>query len=157
MYLRWKKRHRAYERGLRWDGHAGVYRDTAMQVTAVLVTCSRVNGKPRQQYIATLGSIDAIWLTRPDRAEKRWDREAVDRRIQFWRGVRRTLAHLLEQGTITLEQSDTLQAQIAEVVPLLTKEDLAHTGSWMRDLYAMTPEQDAAMVQQLVASVGGRL
>jgi hypothetical protein len=155
MYLRWKKRYRPYETGLRWDCHAGIHRRDATQMTAVLVKSVRVNGKPRQQYVATLGSIDAIWLARPDLAEKRYDREAIDQRIQFWRGIRSVLAQLVARGTITSDQHDTLKMQIAQTVPLPTEDDLELTSDVMREINALTPELDEAVVQQLLASVGG--
>lgn len=156
MYVRWKNRRRPYELGERWDRHAGVWRDEATQLTAVLVANSRRDGKPRQRYVATLASIDTIWLSRPERAEKRYDREAVGRRVQFWRGVRNTLADLVKRGVVAAELQDTLKGQVAKRVSLLTQDELAITDETIRQIHAMTPEQDAAMVQQLMASVGGR-
>lgn len=150
MYVRWKTRHRPYELGRRWDHHAGVWRDEATHLSAVLVANSRRDGKPRQRYVATLGSIDTIWLSRPERAEKCYDRESVGRRIQFWRGVRNTLADLVTRGVVAAELQDTLMGQVATRVALPTQDELASTDETMRHIHAMTAEQDAAMLQHLV-------
>jgi hypothetical protein len=100
--------------------------------TAVLATCTRVDGKPRQRYVATLGSIDGVWLVRPAGVDWRYERAAVDARMRFWTRARGQLAGLVRVGTLTSEHWDAFEQQIAQTVPLPTDADLALAADWRR-------------------------
>src|SRR5215471_8312209 len=121
MYLRWKTRRRQYQHGLRWNRELGCFRSEHVLRTAVLVRCSRINGAPQQQFVATLGSIDAMWLDRPQRANSHYERFALDARARCWQGMHQRLARLVERGTITQAQRERLEQQIAQTVPTPTE------------------------------------
>ena len=55
MYVRWKKREMT--RALRYSGRRDI---GAFALTAVLVECRRVGGRPRQRFVAHLGTV-RVW------------------------------------------------------------------------------------------------
>jgi hypothetical protein len=144
MYLRWKVRRRPYWYGQEYSVLGD--RDEAVLYTAVLVTNTRVNGHPRQHYVATLGSLDAGWLQRPPtcRDERNYARQAAHKRLEFWKPLRLRLAGLVDAGTITEDQRERFEQQITLRVPLPTEEVLATADKDMREWYARTPEEDEA-------------
>ncbi len=117
MYVRWKKR-KMSER-LNWGDIA---------LTAALVECVRINGKPRQRNVAYLATIP-VWAAgtknRLGRPNGDTDIAGVgcaymSRIMSFWRKVGKALDTL--DGNIDRVR---LEAQIAAKVPRPTAEDIA--------------------------------
>lgn len=68
---------------------------------AELVTSTRVEGTPRQRYIAYLGTIDEDVLP------------IAEARRRFWRNATNTLALLRQEERITAEQQTAIEEQLA--------------------------------------------
>jgi len=98
MYVRWKKRMRT-----RQGVPTGMY-----ALTAVLVEGVRVNGKPRQRFVAYLGTIWGIVTA------------VHGHRLRFWKRVDANLDRLTEPV-----DRERTEAKLAEVVPRPTAESQA--------------------------------
>ena len=106
MYVRWKRT----KRKDRWG-----YGDT---LTAVLVKSERVNGQPRQKFIAHLGSI----------REGRIDVQGA--RLNFWDNVEAKLASLPE------EQADRIREKLSQKVAYMPREQREKLHEEGRRFYA---------------------
>jgi hypothetical protein len=107
MYVRWKKRDMT-----RTGRFSGRYHIGAHALTAVLVESRRVNGSPRQRFVAHLGTIE-VWETeRGDVAIGTGGRAHQGAVLNFWACVCRRLGAVEEPY-----DRDVVEASIAANVP----------------------------------------
>lgn len=112
MFIRWKNR-QCKDRG-EW------HRRVDLTLSAYLVKSVRVDGKPRQKVVAFLASTRQFQLDCPytqGEAKAYRNRSA---RYQFWKQVNARLGELV----LTEEETQTVSAQLAQVVPPLSEEEL---------------------------------
>jgi len=102
MYVRWNKRKRKPGQGRK----AGDY------LTAVLVKNTRINGKPRQKIVKSLGSIEeGAFVDRLEYAIVLY---------QFWWKVDRNLILV----NLPNEDREKVIAALKKTVPMVTDEDI---------------------------------
>jgi hypothetical protein len=123
MFVRWKRRKR---RG-RWTGKGRPRRGAGVTYTAVLVESARVDGRPRQLFVARLGSIQDCELGRP-----LW-------RQRFWEGVRTKLDKL----GVELDPK-SIDSAIEAVVPHVTPEEEAEIERDRQEAIRLNAEFRAA-------------
>jgi len=100
MYIRWKKRKKLVSEG-------GPKEETTV-LYPIVCKNERVNGKPRQKFVAHLGHIAEFYMAYNSSL------------CNFWHDVRIQLAKLnMNEST-----HDKLVGQIAKVVPYRTEEDV---------------------------------
>jgi len=87
LYVKWKKRTMT-----RTNRYRGRFSIGTHALSAVLVECRRVNGKPRQRFLAHLGTIE-VWddVGRGDIAIGTGGRASRPAVVVFWRRVYRKL------------------------------------------------------------------
>ena len=87
MYVRWRKRTMT-----RTNRYRGRFSIGTHALSAVLVECRRVEGKPHRRYIAQLGTIE-VWddIERGDIAIGTGGRASWPSVVAFWRRVSRKL------------------------------------------------------------------
>ena len=107
MYVRWKKR--AMTRTGRFRGR---YQIGAHALIAVLVESRRVNGSPRQRFVAHLGSIQVWENGRGDVAIGTGGRAYRAAILGFWARVSRELDAIEEPY-----DRDAVEAKISASVP----------------------------------------
>ena len=103
MHIRWKVR-RVDARGNR----------NCISLTAALLESQRVDGRPRQRYVAGLGTIRVLDELHPDWDTRYWVRVDggfvhIGRVIQFW--------HRIDGLELAPEQRQSIESQIASRVP----------------------------------------
>jgi hypothetical protein len=87
-----------------------------------IVANSRVNGKVKQEIIATLGTIDATWLesfwvgTPPELRIEKWELRSLQNRTAFWDGVLHRMSQIGDNRLSKDERKATRQS-IHKVVP----------------------------------------
>jgi hypothetical protein len=99
MYVRWK-------RAKRGQKCAGYKYDWGDRLSAVLVQSERVDGKPRQKYIAHLGSIGEQCTQKGYHP------------VEFWRKVQDKLNGL----GLPVDEKNRIIERVAETVPIPTQE-----------------------------------
>jgi hypothetical protein len=97
MFVRWKKRKRSY-----YD-HTEHRRRDDQHLSAVLVECVRIDGKPRQQIVAYIGSIR---------------RRVIEQGLEldyelFWERV----AAKLDRLDLSRAERRVIEAKLEEIVP----------------------------------------
>jgi len=95
MFVRWKRRRLKKKIGRKGNEDAGYTR------SAVLVKSHRVNGEPRQKFVAHLGYVKERLIDQPH--IQSW----------FWRGI----TSKLDQLDLDLDQRVAIEQAIERVVP----------------------------------------
>jgi hypothetical protein len=110
MYVRWKRRVRAHK-----PKRVGYWmREPApphVTRAAQLVESRRVNGQPRQRFVAHLATIDEATMV------------SFETRRAFWDVIRDRLDQLRRAGVIDETQQDEIDATLARTVPPPTQEE----------------------------------
>jgi hypothetical protein len=102
MFVRWKKHKRSERCYYRWCN----YYASEHTLYAVLVKCERVNGKPRQKIVRTLGNIGDRCL------------DDVLPQARFWRDVREKLRDVCDKSSdIPWQSFESIMDKIRAVVP----------------------------------------
>jgi hypothetical protein len=111
MYVRWKRREKSAGK-YSWNGPGRV------ALSAVLVKSERVNGRPRQKFIAYLGIIEEGRKT------------LYFHQREFWQSVDRHLAEL----QLSSELRDKIERDLIAVVERPTQEGLEKVLSELKTL-----------------------
>lgn len=112
MFVRWQKR---------------MKRNGVTRLNAVICESRRVDGKPRQEYIAYLAGIDGVWLDQP-----RDDPDANLKRHEFWEKVEKRLAPLANR--FGPDDHHKIREQLNAKVPMAdpTEAPLSSLIAWSR-------------------------
>ncbi len=119
MYVRWKKRQMM---GTGWD--RGRHPMGAHALDCVPVECRRVNGRPRQKFVAHLGTLQVWENGRGDVAIGTGGRACPAPIIAFWDRLSRKLDALKVP-----HDRDAVEAMISANVPRPDDEMREHVGA----------------------------
>ena len=97
---------------VRWQSRARKRRGGSPLLTAVLVECRRIDGRPRQRTVAYLGSIREGGIE-----------STLARLVKFWLGVTERLDQLGD--AITPEERERIEAALAKRVRRVTNAEQA--------------------------------
>lgn len=116
----WGRRRRRFRRWMigRGDQHLEPYR-----IKVILLENTRLNGKVKQELVATLGSIDATWLEsfwqpNPDPTLRRedWELYSLRRRTEFWQGVLERMGKIGD-NRLNKDERVAIRRAIHKVIP----------------------------------------
>ena len=105
---------------VRWQSRARKRRGGSPLLTAVLVECRRIDGRPRQRTVAYLGSIREGGI-----------KSTLARHVKFWLGVTERLDQLGD--AITPEEHESIEVALAKRVRRVTDAERAELDESLAD------------------------